>query len=740
MATESNKQTDVIDLKDILGTILNHKWLILCVTLIFTIGGFVYTKLRIPNYETNLLISIATDGGSGSDLGSIISNVAPMMSGQSSEAQKQIDIIKSRSVLEPVIKKLQLDISIRPNYFPIIGRKIAYSYGRTNYLDKPNDPKFGLSSYSWGGEYVTLNHLDVSNPWKMRQFMLVYSGGDHYQLLDQQGQILIKGQFGQDEAFQVNPKEYIKINIDHITAFPGTEFTLSQSYMSDAIANVASKLSISETDKRSNLLKLSYKGSNPVRITQILNAIGHSAVDSEIERKARNADQVLKFLRKQLPDVQKHLEAAETKLNNYRSESGNISISAGTQIVLEQLSGYDTKIAELELKKAQLAEKLTVNNPELIQAENTIKQLKKQKQEVEAEIKKLPKSDQIALNFMREAEVQSKIYQNILQRIQQYEILKVGTLGSLELIDSASIPYKPIDKPAKLIIALAFILGLFLSIAWVFVRNYLFRGIEDPDVIEEEFGLKIFGSLHKSKLHQKQEKKLSKGLIQQMQLINEVDPHDLTVEGLRSLRTNILFHLASTNNNVISITGPIPNVGKSFASAHLAHILVESGKKVLLVDADLRKGDVYRYFMPKAGQGLIEYLKGKINIKDVIQKTKFPGLDLISSGQLGTKHIGLLSKVDLNSMIESIAKDYDVVVIDNAPILAVTDATEFMRVSGLNLLILASGRHDDREVKLTMKRLNSAGINVDGFIFNLVEVSHSYYGNKYKYKYTYSKK
>ena len=732
---------DTIDLREILGIILNHKWLILIVTAIFACGGWFYTKIRLPQYETKALLSISQ--GSNSNVSSLLGSkggVASMVGGQTSQAQKEIDIIQSRSVLEPVVKQFNLDISVSTDYFPLIGKRMAYDYEQGNYQDKPAEPVMGLSGYAWGGDYVKINSLKVGKAWKGKAFRLVYNGGNQYTLYDGNKKKLGSSRIGKQLNYRKNPYEYIKLDIDKISARPGTAFTLAKRPIAQAVQSLAGHLKIEETKKGSNLLALYYRGSDPVRITHILNAVAESAVNAEIQRKSRNAEKVLGFLRKQLPQVHKELRQAEKKLTNYQEKTGTISISENGKIILEQLSSFDKRIAEMELKKAQMAEKLTENNPELAQMNNTLKKLKKQKAELEKKVKQLPSSDQIAMNLMREVEIQSKLYKSILQRIEQYEIMKVGTLGKLELISRADIPYQNTNKSSSLIIALCIILGLFLSIAYIFIRDYLFRGIEDPDIIEEKFDLPIFGSLHNSEVQRKQEKRFKQKKTTQLKLLNDIDTHNLTVEGLRSVRTNLLFQLMENSSPVIAIGGATPEVGKSFVCANLAQIMAESGKRICLIDGDTRKGDLHHYFSGKRTPGLIEVLLNKQGLEAVIQQTGHTNLDVIPSGDLNLKHADTLDENHIQTIFEQLSQQYDLVMVDTAPILAVTDGAHLMKHAGINLLVLASGKHDDKEVKLTLKRFDRAGVTINGFIFNMVPQSTSYYGNKYKYQYAYQYK
>jgi len=341
------------------------------------------------------------------------------------------------------------------------------------------------------------------------------------------------------------------------------------------------------------------------------------------------------------------------------------------------------------------------------------------------------------INLSRNVAIQNKLYMSLLNEVQQYELMQAGTISQLNVIDEASVPYASQQKPASKIIGIAGALGFLLSIAYIFLRQYLWKGIEDPDVVEARYNLPVIGSLHDSKLQLKQAQQLVKHQIKNLKLLSELDPHDLTVEGLRSLRTNLLFELPKRENNIITVSGPVPNIGKSFTAANLAQIMADANKKVLLVDADIRKGDLHHYFLAKRSPGLSELIRGKVDMEKAIYHTRVKGLDFLPTGQFPTKHAELLMNKRTKELLQALSKNYDMVIIDTAPLLAVTDAILLCKHAATKLMVLGYAKHDHKEIQLTIDRMKKGGVDLSGFIFNRVKVSHTYYGNKYKYKYKY---
>ena len=196
-------------------------------------------------------------------------------------------------------------------------------------------------------------------------------------------------------------------------------------------------------------------------------------------------------------------------------------------------------------------------------------------------------------------------------------------------------------------------------------------------------------------------------------------PRSLAGEALRSLRTSIQVNLVVSNNNVISIMGISPGVGKSFVSANLAYLMAAAGKKVLLIDADLRKGVIHRYMHLDVSSGLAEVLQKKIAYEDAIKRNIHPQLDVLLRGNYPENPSELLMKPAFKSMIDELSAQYDLIIIDTPPALMVTDASVIAGISANNYLIVGAKIHRDIELDLVMKRLRASGVNLQGTLFNI---------------------
>jgi tyrosine-protein kinase Etk/Wzc len=204
-------------------------------------------------------------------------------------------------------------------------------------------------------------------------------------------------------------------------------------------------------------------------------------------------------------------------------------------------------------------------------------------------------------------------------------------------------------------------------------------------------------------------------------------PGDLAVEALRSLRTSLQLALAAGRSNVVAVMGPSPSVGKTFVSVNLAHLLADAGSRVLLVDADLRKGMLHRQLGKPRSPGLSEILQGDEHVYDVECVT--PHLHFVACGEAPANPSELLSTRRLDQFLEAVSPDFDVVIVDTAPVLAVTDGVLAGRRAGTTLLVLRAGQHPLREITGALKQMAQNGVEPCALVINGMRAQAADYSN-----------
>ena len=342
---------------------------------------------------------------------------------------------------------------------------------------------------------------------------------------------------------------------------------------------------------------------------------------------------------------------------------------------------------------------------------------------------------------MRSVKVNTELYTFLLNKSQELKVVEAGTVGNVRILDFAMLPYEPIKPKKALIILLGAVLGLFFAVVLVFVRKAMNQGVEDPNAVEKSTGLSVFASIPHSDLQERLHKKMrqSKGQSGDV-LLTSVDHTDLAIESLRSLRTNLHFALLESDNNIVMLTGPAPGLGKSFVSANFGAILAAAGQKVLLIDGDMRKGHLHKYFSIQRNPGLSGAISGNVSLEDAVHETKVENLSVMPTGVLPPNPADLLMHERFGALLDDLSTRFDLILIDTPPVLAATDAVLIGRRAGVSFMLLRSGKHPMREIEQAIKHVDQAGISLSGCIFNdIMPKSSSYGGYQYHYQYAYKR-
>lgn len=296
-------------------------------------------------------------------------------------------------------------------------------------------------------------------------------------------------------------------------------------------------------------------------------------------------------------------------------------------------------------------------------------------------------------------------------------------------------PIEPIAPKKLQILILSIFLGGFLGTLLALLRNMMRSGIKDSSQIENELDLPVYATVPRSPVQESRINILKKK--KNIPILAVKNSDDIAIESLRSMRTAIHFALSSARNNLITISGPAPEVGKSFISTNLATILAQSDKRVLIIDADLRRGYLHKYFNLDTQPGLTDLLNGQQSLDTVIRPTEVPGLSVISRGKSPANPSELLSSNQFKNLLEQMSEKFDHVIIDTPPVLAVTDGIIISQYTGVNLVIARYAKTQMKELELTLNRFEQAGVKVNGFILNDIQRSSAGYGYGYNYAYAY---
>ena len=390
---------------------------------------------------------------------------------------------------------------------------------------------------------------------------------------------------------------------------------------------------------------------------------------------------------------------------------------------------------ELALQRAELKQKFTDSHPFMEAVNKKLAEVETERAAMNARLKNLPAAELNSVRLLRDVKVANELYLLLLNKAQELRVVKSGTIGNVRVLDRAFVPRKPVAPRLGQTLSLSLILGLALGVMAAFGRRALNRGVEDPDVIEAATGLSVYATVPRSLLQLQLLRDQKRGGAGGA-LLAAHDSTDLAIESLRSLRTSLQFALMDSPNGVVAFSGPSPGVGKSFISSNFAQVLADSGKRVLLLDADLRNGSIHKIFGLPREQGVSDVAAGSLTLQTAVHRVS-ERLHVLTAGQIPPNPSELLLSPRFRELIEAAAKQYDLVVLDTPPILAVTDAAIVGRLAGVTLLVLREGKHPVREVTLALKRFSQSGVRLAGIVFNDVTRLASGYGYGYGYQYDY---
>ena len=725
-------QEEEIDLREYLDVIIEARWLVLGITTAVFLLGLLYIIAAPPIYRSDTLLQVEETKPTIKGLDDISSALTGEV-----PAVTEIEIIRSRSIIGSAIDQLGLAIEATPKYLPIFG---ANSARKQEPKDQLANPVWGFGRYAWGGERIKVQRLDVPRELEGEKMTLIAGQDDKYEILDPDGNRLLQGEVSQLASGETKDRKPVQAFVADLFAREGTRFQVIKYSRAKLIEDLQEDLAVREKGKKTGILEMALEGKDPEQTAKILNAIATAYLRQNAERKSVEAEKTLSFLNEQLPSLKGTLDQAETNLNNYRASSGKIDLSLETQAILTKATEIERDIQQLQLEKTKLKQRFTGNHPSILGIDKQIADLMQEKKKQEAEIKRLPETEQESVRLTRDVKVANELYLLLLNKAQELKVVKAGTVGNVRILDTAIVPDKPVKPRKLLILVLSLFGGGMLAIMAAFVRKGLFHGLEDPNEIENKFGIPVYANILHSNAQTRLEKQLRRNHSEALPILASEAGGDMTIEALRSLRTSLQFALMKSSNNVIAFGGPAPGIGKSFISVNFAHVLADTGKKVLLIDGDMRKGHLHKYFSQAREQGLSEVLSGTLDIATAIHNTENKNVSFLAAGIVPPNPSELLTDDKFSELIEKMSKKYDLVILDTPPILAVTDAVIVSRIAGIFFMILESRKHHAGEIEHSLKRMEHNGVRAQGIILNNVRsasTKYGYGGYRYAYQYTY---
>ena len=736
----SKEDNDEIDLMALLYGILRGWKVILFFAVLGLIIGILYSRYVNPTFKSDALIQIDEQSKGISALGSDISD---LIGSEASKAQTEAELIRSRMILEPVVDLLHLRIKLTD---PTIGYvdRIKNAVTPTQ-INKPE----GVSLKTEDGE-VQVSQFNVSQDYLNQSFTLTRSATG---FILSNGFDDFKGQIGQAHQFR-GTEGQIHITVNNLPA-DGYPINIVKQSLHNTTNDINSALSVIEKGQQSGIIEMSMTGPNQQQTTSILKQIVLSYIDQNQSRGSEETTQTINFMETQIPTLKKKLEDSEAIFNNFRKKYGTIDVSKEAELLLTESSQIDTQLNELKLKRADLTTYYTEEHPLVIQINEQLTVLNDRKQDIDDTVAGLPEIQREFLQLSADTAINREIYLTLLKNYEQLKIVKAGQIGYARIIDLPINTFKAIAPKKLLIWSLAALIGTMLGIMLVLIKNMLINVVKDPERLEAKTGVPVIATIPRSPILTRLGRKKSPN-----RLLAYADNNSLSYEAIKSLRTNLMFGMptqgrAGQRAKIILITGESPGVGKSFISSNLTEVFAQLDKKTLIIDADMRLGELHKVFNMDQHNGLADYLtqdtthlsrdntqlvkidavQESSHLASFIHSTGIDNIDFMPRGEHPRNPASLLANGSFDHLVTELNLHYDYIIIDSPPILAASDAMILAQHADKVLMVT---RYDDSiegQLVYAVNQMNKANIKVDGIILNDVQQGIL---SKYSYHYNYA--
>ncbi len=726
----SKEDNDDIDLMALLFAILRGWKAILLFALLGLVVGILYSRYVNPTFKSDALIQIEENSKGVAALGADISE---LIGSEASKAQAEAELIRSRMILEPVVNLLHLRIRLSDPNIGVLDR-IRNSSTNTQ-INKPE----GVTLRTEDGE-VGISQFNVSQEYLNQPFTLTRSATG---FVLTNGFEDFKGQIGQPQQFKGTDGQ-IQITVNSLPA-NGYSINLTKQSLQTTTEQLNGALSVVEKGKQTGIIQLSMTGANQQQTSLILKQIVLSYIDQNQSRGSEETTKTISFMETQIPNLKKKLEDSEAVFNEFRKKYGTIDVAKEAELLLTESSQIELQLNELKLKKADLTTYYTEEHPLVIQINDQLAVLNDRRQEIDNTIAGLPEIQREFLQLSADTTINREIYLALLKNYEQLKIVKAGQIGFARIIDLPISTYRAIAPKKLQIIILAMLLGAMLGTMLVLLKNMLRNVVKDPERIEAKTGVPVVATIPRSPLLTR----LRKDKKAPNRLLAYADSNSLSYEAIKSLRTNLIFGMSTLEESrkrakVILITGESPGVGKSFISANLTEVFAQLDKKVLIMDADMRLGELHKMFSMNQDNGLADYLSQHNNTSNTIpseelghfiHSTGIDNIDFIPRGEHPRNPASLLSDNRLSNLMTELSLHYDYIVVDTPPILAASDAMILAQYADKVLMVTRYDNSIEGQLVYAVNQLNKANIKVDGIILNDVQQGIM---SKYSYHYSYA--
>ncbi len=744
-------KNEEIHLQDYLNVILRRRrTFAIAFSFLFLLVAL-YTFIKKPVYEASAVLHVKDEKTKTGILGELaLSNVSPVDS--------EIEIIKSRTNAEAVVKRLHLDWQV-----------------------------------SKRSEGLVFKLLDFTSTEKEPEYLVELTGADTYSVRNADGAVVGTGKSG-----QLMQGKGVNLLINELKGKEKDQFRLELLPFNDTVNDFREVVKAVEVGKKTSIIRISYTDTDPVEARDVVNNLVQAYLDKTVALKSEEASRTVEFVETQLKGVREELDKAEGSLQGYKTSAGVVKLDTEAEELIKKFSetekeragvilqkkqiefalaslkeaqrkgstyspaimrddplvaGMATRLAELELQKGALLSDYTKEHPAVrtIQSQIEEQQRKLQatyetsrnnfaKQEIEisrrialyeVKLKQFPTAERELVRLTRVAKVNGDIYTFLLQKHEEARIAKASTISNINIVDPAITPDRPIKPRKAKNLVLGLLVGCMFGVGLAFFHDYMDDTIKEGDEAKRITGFPILGTIP----HIPHDHEGDEGLAET--LITYHEPKSSAAEAFRTLRTALHFAGVGREGKTILLTSCYPGEGKTTISTNLAIIQAQTSARVLLMGCDLRRPSLHNMFRSERSPGLSEVLAGDAELAKVIRVTNGVGIDYISAGVLPPNPAELLGSERMVAVMSQLRDSYDFIVIDAPPMLAVADAQVLTPLADLVIVVIEAGRVPRKAGEHMRELLRSTSAHVAGVVINdRTGRGFEYYGS-YGYRYGY---
>ena len=472
------------------------------------------------------------------------------------------------------------------------------------------------------------------------------------------------------------------------------------------------KLSRTSWGLNESLLRISFIHYDTDLASEIIKLASSIYENENIKDKKQEAEKSLAFIFNQLQEIKSELLNSENELNLFKQRNSYVDIEFDDEIIVEKVKTSEEELRKLELTLVEKGSQFTPENALNSTLSAQINVVEDEIREYKNQISFLPELQQELINLQRNVEINSDIYQELLKRQLELEIVRASTLSNIRVIDE---PYTRVKVSPQFLSSLVFYLffGTFLALAFAYIKTLVFGTLQTPsEVINDNENLSVLGVFPS----------VPDG-------IDKFEQFNLTedLEKINSLITNLNYVLGDTKDNkAIMISGPTPGVGKSFVAKLLGIFLARRDKKVLGMDCDFKRGKVHEFFK-SSKLDFSQYFNHSENCKKVNDNLYF----YPRPARKGRESLNILESEKFSNLVKDLKGKFDYIIFDTPPALAVSDSLAMTRYVDLNILTIRQGFSANRDVERTLEDFENLEKPVGYFIFNDFNKPSGYYGYDY---------